>query len=90
MMNGIKVKRIALVLVLLVVMVVLSGCSGFNMELIDTTWKFDRAVVNLTPDRVIEGIVQSWTDFDGSDMIQVRIDDVIYLTHSSNVVLISE
>ena len=83
-------KRIALALVLLVAMVVLCGCNGFNMELIDTTWKFDQAVVNLTPDRVVEGVVQSWTDFDGSDMIQVRIDDAIYLTHSSNVVLIAE
>ena len=83
-------KRIALVLVLLVAMVALCGCNGFNMEVIDTTWKFDRAVVNLTPDRVVEGVVQSWTDFDGSDMIQVRIDDVIYLTHSSNVMLIAE
>lgn len=89
-MRGIKMKRIALALVLLVAMVVLCGCNGFNMELIDTTWKFDRAVVNLTPDRVVEGVVQSWTDFDGSDMIQVRIDDAIYLTHSSNVVLIAE
>lgn len=89
-MRGIKMKRIVLALVLLVAMVVLCGCNGFNMELIDTTWKFDRAVVNLTPDRVVEGVVQSWTDFDGSDMIQVRIDDVIYLTHSSNVVLIAE
>lgn len=89
-MRGINMKRIVLVLVLLVAMVCLCGCNGFNMELIDTTWKFDRAVVNLTPDRVVEGIVQSWTDFDGSDMIQVRIDDAIYLTHSSNVVLIAE
>lgn len=83
-----KIKRILLVLVLIVVLVGLCGCS--NMQLIDTTWKFDRAVVNLTNDRVVDGMVQSWTDFDGSDMIQVRIDDVIYLTHSSNVVLIAE
>ena len=58
--------------------------------MIDVTWKFDRAVVRLADDRVIEGKVQSWNEFESSDMIQVKIDGVSYLTHSSNVVLIAE
>lgn len=81
-----KIKRIIFTLVLLAMVVGLCGC---NMQIADTTWKFDRAVVRLADNRVIDGSVQSWLDFDGSDMIQVKIDGVTYLTHSSNVVLIS-
>lgn len=82
-----KFKRIVFALVLIAASVSLCGC---NMQAVDTTWKFDRAVVNLTNGRTIEGKVQSWLEFDGSDMIQVKIDGSTYLTHSSNVVLIAE
>ena len=82
-----KLKRFIFILVLIVALICLSGCG--NMQLADTTWKFNRAVVRLKDDRVIEGPVQSWLDFDGSDMIQVKIDGITYLTHSSNVVLIA-
>ena len=81
-------KIIALILMLIVAAICLCGCS--NMQIADTTWKFDRAIVRLSDDRVIDGKVQSWLDFENSDMIQVKIDGVTYLTHSSNVVLISE
>ena len=85
-MKNTKIKLIALIMVLVVVVVAMCGC---NMQMVDTTWKFDRAVVNLMGDCVIEGVVQSWKDFDDGDMIQVKIDGVTYLTHSSNVVLIA-
>ena len=87
MMNAKKFKCIALVLVLIVALISLCGC---NMSVVDTTWKFDRAIVRLADDRVIDGHVQSWLEFDGSDMLQVKIDDVVYLTHSSNIVLMAE
>lgn len=86
-MNKAKFKRIALVLVLIVALISLCGCG--NMALVDTTWKFDRAVINIANDQIVDGKVQSWTEFDDSDMIQVKIDGVVYLTHSSNVVLIA-
>lgn len=80
-------KYIVLILVLIIALISLCGC---NKQMVDVTWKFDRAIVRLTDDRVIEGKVQSWNEFESSDMIQVKIDGVSYLTHSSNVVLIAE
>lgn len=65
-----------------------SGCG--NMSLIDTTWSFERAIIFLPDGEKLEGAVTSWNDYDGSDMIQVAIDGKTYLTHSSNVVMISE
>lgn len=39
---------------------------------------------------VVDGTAQSWKDFDDGDTIQIKIDDVTYLTHISNVVLMTD
>lgn len=80
-----KIFLIMLVCALLVVS--LTGC---NRQLIDTTYRFDRAIINLPDGTVVRGKVQSWKDYDDSDQIQVRIDGRTYLIHSANVVLIAE
>ena len=61
--------------------------AGCNRTLIDTTWAFDYAIITLPDGTVIEGKVSTWKDFAQSDMIQVTIDGVTYLTHSANVVM---
>ena len=71
------------VLTALVVSFCLTGCG--NRQLIDTTYTFDYGIVSLPNGEVVEGPVQSWKDFDDGDMIQVKIDGVVYLTHSMNV-----
>lgn len=80
-------KRIMLALVLIVLAVVLTGC---NYTMFDTTWSFDRAIIVLPDGNVVDGTVQSWKDFEDGDQIQVKINDVTYLVHSNNVVLIDE
>lgn len=61
-----------------------------NMQLVDTTWTFDEAIISLPNGEVVSGKVQSWTDFEEGDQIQLKIDGKQYLTHISNVVLISK
>ena len=61
--------------------VVLTGC---NRTLVDTTWAYKYAD--------IQGVgtveVSSWTDYENSDMIQIKATDgTVYLTHSVNVIL---
>lgn len=68
---------------------VVAMCTGCNKQVIDTTYHFNRAIINLPDGSVIKGDVDSWNDYD-SDQIQVKIDGVMYLVHSNNVVLISE
>ena len=80
-------KKFLAMLLCVITMATLSGC---NKSLLDTTYSFERAVVCLPNGDVIEGEVQSWTDYEDGDQIQVKIDDVTYLVHSSNIVLISE
>lgn len=66
------------------------GSDWSNRQIYDLTYKFDRAIINLGNGEVIEGVVQSWTDFADGDQIQVKIDGVTYLVHASNITLIAE
>lgn len=66
----------------------LTGCG--NRQILDTNFSFNRAMISMPDGTVIDGIVQSWKDFDDGDTIQVKIDDVTYLTHISNVVLMTD
>lgn len=80
-------KIIAIVLIVLMLMCTLSAC---NVQVIDTHWNFDRAIIFLPNGEIIEGKCQSWTDFEDGDQLQVKIDGKTYLTHASNVVLIDD
>lgn len=79
-------KEVLTVLMIVLIMVGLTGC---NRQLVDTTYNFNEAIVSLPDGSVISGKVQSWRDYEG-DQIQVKIDGVTYLLHSSNVVLINK
>lgn len=69
---------------ILVITMLCLGLTGCNRTLIDTTWKYEYADIKGVG--TIE--VESWTDYDESDMIQVTSKDgVTYLTHSANIIL---
>ena len=78
-------KIICLLIALLIVYLFLAGC---NKQLIDVSWNFTYAYVYCSGELIAEGKLQSWRDFENSDMIQVKIDGKTYLTHSSNVVMV--
>jgi ribosomal protein S1 len=79
-------KLIAMILVLLMGLSLL-GC---NKQMVDLTYSYERAIIQLPNGEIVEGKVSSWTDFEDGDQIQVRIDGKTYLVHSSNIVLISD
>ena len=83
-------KFICILLIMAITCALCFALAGCNRQIIDTTWSFERAIVFLPDGEKIEGKVSSWGDYDDSDMIQVKVDGKMYLTHSSNVVLISE
>lgn len=65
-----------------------TGCG--NRTTFDITYTFDKAILTLPNGEIIEGDVESWRDYEDGDQIQVKIDGVTYLVHSSDVVLIKE
>ena len=69
-----------------VILAILLGITlaGCNRTIVDTTWAYRYA--DITGIGTVE--VSSWTDYDNSDMIQIKSSDgTVYLTHSANVIL---
>lgn len=81
-------KRILLALLALATALLLTACG--NRSVIDTVYTFDRAIIGLPDGSYVEGEVESWRDFEDGDQLQVTIDGVTYLTHSTNIVLIQD
>lgn len=81
-------KFLVTALALMLLIATLSSCGNYQM--IDTTYRFDRAIISLPNGQIIEGKVDSWMDYEDGDQIQVKINGVTYLVHSSDVVLIKE
>lgn len=82
-------KKIVLIVLLTVGALLLSSCSLGNREIgWDMKQTFDEAIIILHNGEMIEGKIDSWRDFDESDVVQVTIEGVTYLTHYSNVILL--
>ena len=80
--KGITMKKTFMLIGLLSML--LTGC---NKQVVDTAYRFTYAQILMPDGSVIDGKVSSWTDFEDGDQIQLTIDGITYLTHSSNVVL---
>lgn len=80
-------KKILAILITLLMVATLSSC---NKQIIDLTYGFDKAIISLPNGDIVEGKIESWTDYEYGDQIQVKIDGVVYLVHSSDIVLIKE
>jgi hypothetical protein len=81
-------KKLFAILLAIVMLVAMCACG--NKQVFDTVRTFDRAIICLPDGTVISGEVQAWLDYEDGDQIQVKIDGVTYLVHSSQVVLIAE
>jgi len=66
-----------------------ASTGGYNRSWFDLTYNFSEAIV-FRADGEERVTVKSWCDYENSDMIQITLEDgTTYLTHSSNVILIS-
>lgn len=82
-------KKVILITLLMISILMMTGCSLGNRQIgFDLKQSFDEAIIILHNGEMIEGKVDSWRDFDESDVVQVTIEGVTYLTHYSNVILI--
>ena len=80
-------KKIAIWLCMIGLAVTLTSC---NYDVVDTTYKYDRAIISLPNGEIVEGEVEKWSDYENCDQVQVKINGVTYYCHSSDVVLIKE
>ena len=79
-------KKLLSIILIFAIIFAFSAC-GYNKQILDLDYKFNYAIIFLPDGSTIEGKVTSWNDYEESDMIQVKIDGITYLTHSSNVIL---
>ena len=77
-------KKIFLTVALLL-MLCLTGC---NYDLVDTTFTYDKAIIDLNNGNIVEVDVKQWKDYDGEQIQIVSKDGTIYLTSSFNCTLI--
>ena len=87
-----KLIIIAVVIVALVVVgfIIYWDKTHGNRSLVDTKYRFDRAVIRLPNGEVVDGKITSWLDYSDSDAVQITVDGKTYLTHYTNVCLIEE
>ena len=63
--------------------------TGYNRTLFDFKYNFTEAIV-FRADGEDHVKVKTWCDYENSDMMQITLEDgTTYLTHSSNIILIS-
>lgn len=63
------------------------GLVSCNKSIIDTTYKFDKAIINIKGE-YIEVNVKSWKDYEDTSVQITSKDGTVYLTDIKNVVLI--
>ena len=66
----------------------MGGCG--NRDLFDTNYTYDRAIITLPDDKVIEVEIDQWKDYDGEQIQIISKDGTVYLTSSYNCTLIRD
>jgi len=84
----VKKKIIGLILIICIFTFILLGCG--NKQLLDTTYTFNRAIIKLQDETVLDIEVKSWLDYDGEQLQIVAKDGTVYLTNSINCTLIKD
>ena len=59
-------------------------------KIFDTTYTFDRAIIKLANDEIIEVEIKVWTDYDGEQLQIVAKDGTVYLVSSYRCDLIKD
>lgn len=86
-------KKIVLFAALLALILTLTACTtttGNRVTYGTDVQTFNYAYVRLDGEEIEKGFVTQWRDYDNSDVVQVLVNGKYYMTHYSNVVLISD
>lgn len=69
-------KRIILLTAAAMLAGALSGCG--NKTLIDTTYTFDRAIIQLADGTIVDTRIKTWADYDDGEQVQVVAKTGLY------------
>lgn len=66
----------------------LAGCG--NKQIFDTTYTYDTAMIEMPGGEVLTVEIESWTDYEDGDQLQIKsTDGTSYLVHSSKCVMMT-
>jgi hypothetical protein len=77
-------KRLISIVLILSLVFALSACS---YDVIDMTYNYNYAYIELPDGQIVAGKIESWRDFEG-EQLQVKINGITYLTSSYHCTLI--
>ena len=88
----IEFKRFYWMAVPLICGILLLTTAGCNMQVVDTTWRFNAAMVKgIGSNEWTKVSISSWKDYPESDVVQIKTTDgKSYVTHYCNIILIKE
>lgn len=81
-------KYLSLVMIVILLVLSLAGCG--NKTWFDTTYTFNEVIAVLPNGEIIEGKLDAWTDYEDGDQLQIKVNGITYLIHSTDCVLISK
>lgn len=82
-----KIKIISLIGIMILGLLVLSGCG--NRDMFDTNYTYTKAITYIGNER-IEIQIKQWCDYDGEQIQIIGQDGKTYLVSSFNTILIKE
>lgn len=77
-------------IILIVIMIFSLSACGFNKQIIDFTYKYDTAIINMFDGTTKTVKVKSWTDYDGEQLQITDTEGKTWLVSSINCHLINE
>ena len=86
-------KKIALIVLCGLMVIALTACSvqtGNRIVAGKDVQTFTYAYVYIGNQKIVEGYISQWRDYDKSDTVQVMVDGKYYLTHYTNVVMVAD
>lgn len=78
-------KKLAIVAIIIGIVYGIVAC---NKDILDLTYKYNYCYIQLQDGTVLQGEVESWTDYEDGDQLQIRMNGKTYLVHSINRTLI--
>lgn len=77
-------KRLISIVLILTFVFAISAC---NYDVIDLTYNYNYAYIELPDGQIVAGKIESWRDYEG-EQLQVTINGITYLTSSYHCTLI--
>lgn len=80
-----------IVMMIIGLMLLTTGCSFKGYDFIDTIYYFNKAFISMPNGETIEVDIKSWSDSrDGEQLTITSQDGTVYLTNSVNCILVKE